>query len=127
MIHKNDLWNWTTIFNEFDHMFEGLPIKREQVIKSTTESYHAEADDKELRLLVDVPGIKAEDLDVSVTDRIVTIVGKLRSREIVHKYVITEGFDVTKNIQASLADGVLTLSFLREKQVQPRKIVIEVK
>lgn len=119
--------NFWTIFDDFDQFLGGLG--REQVIRSTfNDSHHIETDEKEMRLLVDVPGIKLNDLEVTIQDaeRIITIKGMQRGRQVTHRYTVADGYNLG-TVMATLADGVLMLTIPTQAETPTRKIDIQAK
>ena len=89
-----------------------------------------------------VPGLKPEDLDVTVVGNTLTIRGESRGDEEVEEgsYITRErrygsfGRSVTLprglktgEIEASYEDGVLTLSISRDEEAKPRAIKVDVK
>jgi HSP20 family protein len=87
----------------------------------------------------DVPGVKKDDLEVTLTGNRLTIAGK-RFAEEEHKddrfytyersygsfsrvFTLPEGIDV-EHVKSELADGVLTLAIPKIPAAQPKKIAI---
>lgn len=95
-------------------------------LKSTSSSYRVNATDTGLELSTDLPGVKSKDLSVQVTGRTVTISGKLRGQDFKNSYRVSKDYDV-ETAAASLEDGVLTLTFEKAADAQPRTIEIDVK
>lgn len=88
----------------------------------------------------DLPGIKEEDLDVSVSGSRLTVSGKREYEErhegeryycaersygsFTRTFTLPEGID-PGNIEANLRDGVLTLMVPKKETEQPRKISLK--
>ena len=99
-------------------------------VKETKDSYVFTAD---------LPGIKDEDLDISLTGNQLTITGKRESVEqkdteryhvservygrFTRAFTLPDGIS-NENVTANLKDGVLTLSVGKRPEVQARKIKV---
>lgn len=93
--------------------------------------------DSEVVFVCDAPGVKHEDLEVTVENHVLTIKGtrKFESKEgeqvmlgraygaFRRAYSLPDYLD-DANLSASLADGVLTIRIPKLAQAQPRKIPI---
>lgn len=75
---------------------------------------------------VDVPvaGFASEDIDISFQDRVVTITGKSSRRSFTRSFAVPEDVDPDK-IEASVKNGMLTLSLERRPEMQPKRIQIK--
>lgn len=87
----------------------------------------------------DLPGVRQEDLEISLTENRLTIAGKRESEErkegerfyaiervygqFTRTFSLPEGVD-GEHVKAELKDGVLTLVIPKKPEVQPRKIQI---
>lgn len=95
--------------------------------------------DKELVLLADMPGVKAEDLSIDLRDDTLTLSGNVQpdqypgENEIFKEYEVgkyyrqfslSEIIDQTK-IDAQLKDGVLRLTMPKVEKATPRKIAVQ--
>ena len=95
--------------------------------------------DEALTLYVELPGIKPEEVDVTVEDRTLTLRGERKfekdvDRENYHRIeraygTFTRTFTLPANvktdaIQATFADGVLTIALPRAEESKPRKVAI---
>ena len=97
------------------------------------------ASDTEVALVCDVPGVKQEDLEITLANRVLTIKGSRRfeSKEtdrvmlgrtygaFSRSYTLPDALDEEK-LAAELADGVLTIRIPKLPKAQPRKIQIGV-
>ncbi|MDQ7785846.1 MAG: Hsp20/alpha crystallin family protein [Desulfomonilaceae bacterium] len=91
----------------------------------------------ELKVLVDMPGVNYENVDIELKENILTIEGKVpteerRGQELLREYQtgnyfrsfrITEVVDQSK-ITASMSEGVLQLTLPKAEKAVPRKIPI---
>lgn len=137
--------NWPaerTLFDEFDRLFEhmGTPWNGREVA-DLTYAYPVdlfETDDA-LVLEMAVPGVRHEDLDVSVEGRQLTLRARVPEQndqqrrywmqgiprgEIGRNVKLPASVDVD-NIQARVHDGLLTLTMPKVAEAQVRKIAIE--
>ena len=95
------------------------------------------ASDKEVAFICDVPGVKQEDLEVTLENHVLTIKGmrKFDGKEdervmlgraygAFHRaYTLPDSLD-EENLTAHLADGVLTVRIPKQPKAKPRKIHI---
>jgi HSP20 family protein len=95
----------------------------------------------EIRILAEVPGVKPEDVKISVEGNVLTVQGTKHqvveeTTDRVHRYERTYGsfertftlpatVDSTK-IKAGYENGVLTLSLPKAEKAKPRQIQVEV-
>lgn len=125
-----EMLRWTQRFEDFptfsqDTFFPAIEVKE------TEGGYEVHAD---------VPGLKPEDVDISVTGNRLTLSGRRESEsrnegERYHTYersygtftrsfTLPEGANVD-NVSAELADGVLRLSIPKRPEIQPRKVQVQ--
>jgi HSP20 family molecular chaperone IbpA len=96
--------------------------------------------DKEITLLADMPGVKAEDINIDLKDNTLTIMGQVESpkkKEEVdifmeyrignyfRKFTLSEMIDQGK-IEAGIKDGVLKLVLPKIEKAAPRKITVTI-
>jgi len=95
--------------------------------------------DKNITLLADMPGVKADDLTIDLRDNTLTLsadiapVGKTDEQDILREYEsgryyrqFTLGDLVNQeNIEAKLTDGVLRLSLPKVEKATPKKIAVK--
>jgi HSP20 family protein len=98
-------------------------------------------DAQKLALKLEIPGIRREDLDIRVEGRTLTVKGerKFESEEkeenfhrierrfgsFVRSFSLPSSVD-TENVQASSADGVLTISLSKRPESKPKQITVQV-
>lgn len=102
-------------------------------------SIDVRASDGEMVVICDVPGVRQEDLEVTVEDRVLTLKGKRKFESrgdeqvmlgraygsFTRAFTLPEYLDDT-NLDAHLADGVLTIRIPKHARAKPRKIQIGV-
>jgi HSP20 family protein len=95
------------------------------------------ASDTEVALICDVPGVKQEDLEITLANRMLTIKGTRRfetkeAEQVMlgrsygsfsRSYTLPDSLDEEK-LAAELVDGVLTVRIPKLPKAQPRKIQI---
>lgn len=97
-------------------------------------------DAESLVLRAELPGVKKEDVDISVDANVLTLKGerKLEQEEqgrryhrveraygtFVRQFQLSSNIDSSK-IQAQLADGVLTVRLAKREELRPRKIDVK--
>jgi HSP20 family protein len=95
------------------------------------------ASDNEVVFVCDVPGVKREDLEVTLENRVLTIKGtrKFESKDdeqvmlgraygsFTRAFTLPDSVD-DANLSANLADGVLTIRIPKQPKAKPRKIQI---
>ncbi|MBI2418826.1 MAG: Hsp20/alpha crystallin family protein [Ignavibacteriales bacterium] len=88
---------------------------------------------------LNLPGVKKEDLEITVVEQLLTVTGKLKRalkegeqyliNEIRHagyqrKFKLAESIE-TENIAAEFSDGVLSIALAKKPEIQPRTINIK--
>jgi len=94
--------------------------------------------DESITVLADMPGVKAENFDIDLRERVLTLTGRVvspdRSKEsdvlreyhsgtFFRQFTLSETIDQAK-IDARLADGVLRLELPKVEKARPRKITV---
>ena len=94
--------------------------------------------EKELTLLADMPGVKANDLTIDLRENVLTLDGEVKFSEVAdeeivfqeygigkysRQFTLTEMIDQSK-IDAELKDGVLRLTLPKAEAAKPRKIKV---
>ena len=139
---------WPTVFDPFKELQD---IERRlgavlnvnqpaQEVKSFTPAVNEKIDDKGYYLEIDLPGVKKENIEISVNDGILTVAGerKLEKKEEKENYTRIESFfgrfersfklpadaDLD-NIDAKYEDGVLKIFIPRKQKPEGKKIEIK--
>jgi HSP20 family protein len=74
---------------------------------------------------IPVPGYKPEQIDVTVEDRVLTVVGKTERRNFQRAILVPDEVDA-EGIEAKVEHGMLTLNLTLHPKAQPRKIEVKV-
>ena len=95
--------------------------------------------ERTITLLADLPGVKADRLNIDLRDDVITIIGDISPAEgkdeedlvveyetgrYYRQFTLSEVIDQNK-IDAKLADGVLRLTLPKVEKATPRKIAIK--
>jgi HSP20 family protein len=136
---------------DLSKVFDARPVtgngKSETAPGLWTPAVDAVEDNDKIELLVDLPGVKQEDLDIQIEHDVLTLRGQRAgdrngktdrkdAKDYFRRYErVTGGFvrsfslpdtvDAEK-IGAALKDGVLTLTLPKRPQAQPQKIKVAV-
>lgn len=105
-------------------LLDDLLFGDDSVYTKQYSDYRIETDEKSLSLFLDVPGVKHSDLDVNVVGKEVQIEGIQRGVKFTRRYSIHRDYEPS-SVEASLEDGVLTLSF--EKSTGPPKKKVNIR
>ncbi len=95
--------------------------------------------DKEITLLADMPGVKADDLTIDLRDNTLTLSADIAPTENVNEDDILIEYEIGRyyrqftlgelinqeNIDAQLNDGVLRLSLPKVEKATPKKITVK--
>ena len=96
---------------------------------SDSSDYKTDSDDDGVTLTMNVPGYNKKLIDVTVSGDKLSIEGKAHSGDtdgFIHNFTISDNLD-TDGIDATVIDGVLTVSIPYAEAVKPRKIEVKVK
>jgi HSP20 family protein len=89
-------------------------------------------------LMLEMPGVSAEDVDITLEKRVLTIRGKIQATspeklqlayaeygegDFERSFTLSDDFDPEK-IGASVSNGVLTVTLPRVAEAQPKKIAV---
>ena len=114
-------------FKDLDAIFDDSEsIRRTNRNKS---NHKIESDDNGITLTMNVPGYNKKLIDISVEGDTLIIEGKSNSGNpngFTERFTIGDKHD-SENIEASVIDGVLTLSVPYQAESIPRKIEVKVK
>ena len=110
------------LFNEWDNIFSNNN-------SHYSSDYKTSSDDDGVTLTMNVPGYNKKLIDVSVSGDRLVIEGKAHTgstKGFKHTFTINEGLD-SDSIEATVIDGVLTVSVPYAEEVKPRKVEVKVK
>ena len=133
--------------DDFDSLFENFLCPMGMVEEAVNEGLTPRLDvvehDNEFLLQAEMPGIKKDDIEITLENGVLTISGESKSEKeeregerIVRqerrygKYVrsLRLGKEIDeKNVKASYKDGILELVLPKSEEVKPKKISVSVK
>jgi len=133
-------WNSSrSLFNEFDRFFNAPSANWETTRTWGLPLDVTESDDNYV-VKASVPGIAAEDLDITLEDNVLTIKGEFSADENIEeaRYHMRErrfgsfsrslrfpmGVNADK-VEASCVNGVLTLNVPKAEEVKPKQITVK--
>tara|TARA_Y100000296_G_scaffold75083_1_gene94361 strand:+ start:47 stop:421 length:375 start_codon:yes stop_codon:yes gene_type:complete len=115
--------------NLIDEIFDDIWTNPYRYRYSNSSDYKTDSDDDGIILTMNVPGYNQKLIDVSVSGDKLTIEGKANSGDssgFNHTFTINDNLD-SDGIDATVVDGVLTVSIPYAEAVKPRKIEVKVK
>ena len=140
-------WNPTremmTLRNEFDRLFEkflDLPQLQENRGLDWGLALDVAENDQAYTIKASVPGVSPDDIDITLSDNVLTIKGEFKEEKDVEeeKYHLRErrfgsfGRSVTlpvavnaEAVDANYDNGVLTLTVPKAEEVKPKRITIK--
>ena len=115
------------LFRDLDFVNDNF-LSKPYPIRNSSD-YKIDSDDDGVILTMNVPGYNKKLIDVSVSGDKLTIEGKANSGDssgFNHTFTINDNLDADE-IDATVIDGVLTVSIPYAEAVKPRKIEVKVK
>ena len=115
------------LFRDLDFVNDNF-LSKPYPIRNSSD-YKTDSDDDGVTLTMNVPGYNKKLIDVSVSGDTLTIEGKAHSGDtdgFNHTFTINDNLD-SDGIDATVVDGVLTVSVPYAESVKPRKIEVKVK
>ena len=115
------------LFRDLDFVNDNF-LSKPYPIRNSSD-YKIDSDDDSVILTMNVPGYNKKLIDVSMSGDTLTIEGKANSGDssgFNHTFTINDNLD-SDGIDATVVDGVLTVSVPYAEAVKPRKIEVKVK
>lgn len=131
-------WDFRTRHSDLSDLLRAaLPFERNRLRSAQYPPMNICSTDEDVQITLEVPGVKSDEIDISITDDTLTITGsKERPQEA--NYERRERYSgsftraiqvpedvVHEEIQAALSDGVLTLTLRKAPRARKRQISIE--
>ena len=130
---------WSQLDRQFDRMLHEMarPIRTQ----FSQPRIHVHDDASGFRLVAEVPGLRAEDIDVQVTRDALVLKGQRKVVAPENKRVLRQerpdvSFDASyrfendidpEQVVAKVADGLLTITAPAAKKIEPKKITVQVR
>jgi HSP20 family protein len=120
----------------------GFPVQRffDREVDGFVPRFEVKETKEALVLRADLPGVKSEDLDVSVQANVLTVSGKREQEKkatdetwhmvermygsFTRSFTLPEAVD-TKGLDAELKDGVLTVTLPKAPEAKPQRVQIK--
>jgi HSP20 family protein len=148
IVRWNPMREAVDLFNEFDRVFEsplyrtrwGMPLRTNEVVGSWNLALDVAEKGDVFTIKASLPGIKPEDLNVTLEDNVLTVQGEIKEDETIEEetYHLRERrygsfsrslrFPVPVNaneIEAAYDNGVLTLTVPKAEEVKPKRIEVK--
>ncbi len=115
----------------------GTALGASSPVRGFSPAFDVRANDEEIVFTADVPGIKEEDLEITLDDGVLTVKGQRRYEgngkdkvwlgrsygSFTRSFTLPDTVDPDR-LGAELADGVLTIRVAQQPKQKPRKITI---
>ena len=114
-------------FDDLNTIFDDSELIRRT--NRNKSNHKIESDDNGITLTMNVPGYNKKLIDISIEGETLIIEGKSNSGNpngFTERFTMSDKHD-SENIEASVIDGVLTLSVPYQAESIPRKIEVKVK
>ena len=126
----------------FDNFFGELPERRMGLLEGEwSPSVNVAETDEEIVVTAELPGVKQDDVDISVADNILTLKGEKKEEKEIKKenyhrverrygsfqrsIGLTVGVQANK-AKASYKDGILTVTIPKAEEAKPKQIKINI-
>jgi HSP20 family protein len=135
---------WSSLRDELDNLFE-MPLwsgfgRQSQLFSAWTPALDVYQNNDNVVAMIELPGMKKEDLEISLHDGMLTISGERKSEtregeanERTERYIgkfrrsITLPARVEANkVSASYKDGILTVTLPKAEEAKPKQIKVNV-
>ena len=120
---------YTISNNEVNDFFQDLnSVFKPSSHFSNGKSYKTELTDDGITLTMETPGYNKNLIDVMVEDKTLIIEGKSNTSDtdgFKERFIINDKFD-GDDVEASIVDGVLTISLPYKTETKPRKVKVKV-
>lgn len=128
--NSNVRWPLGSLYNKDITEFFTSEMKKliddSDEIFNYNNNYTVKTTDDVLTLSVDLPGVKREDLNVSVVGNDVSITSKRNGKESKFNYRINGTYEPYPT-DATLEDGVLTLKFSKRENAKLKQVEVKIK
>ncbi|MDQ6621972.1 MAG: Hsp20/alpha crystallin family protein [Verrucomicrobiota bacterium] len=135
---------WSTLRHEIDSLLEGplwmTPMRQNQLFNGWTPALDIYQTNDDIVALVELPGMRKDDIEISLHDGMLTISGERKSEtpegeEAAHSERFVGKFrrsislptrvDASK-VNATYKDGILTVTLPKAEEAKPKQIQVNV-
>ena len=88
---------------------------------SIDKDFHVKNEDSQVKIVLAVPGIKKEDLDVSLNADYLRVSGESEFNKIQKSLYLSDRLE-PRTAEATLSDGILTVTLQKSKKFQYRQL-----
>ena len=144
LVRWNPMRDMRSLRNEmnrlFEEAFDEMPLNRWQTSTNWGLAVDVSENDEVFLITASVPGVNPDDIEITISDNVLTIKGEFKSEETIEeeKYHLRErrygsfGRSLTlpvavnaDEVDASYENGVLKLEVPKADEVKPRRIQIQ--
>ena len=136
----NSAFSFPMLDRLFDDVMTGVAgtaFGASSPVRGFSPAFDVRANEEEIVVTADVPGIKQDDLEITLDDGVLTVKGQRRYEgngkdkvwlgrsygSFTRSFTLPETVD-PERLSADLADGVLTIRVAQQPKAKPRKITI---
>ncbi len=134
---------WATLRDELNNLFElpaGNPGRQAQLFSGWTPALDLYQNNDNVVAVVEIPGMRKEDIDISLHDGMLTIAGERqpsssegdndeRTERFTGKFrrsvTLPTRVDASK-VNASYKDGILTVTLPKAEEAKPKKVAVTI-
>tara|TARA_Y100001973_G_C5193458_1_gene332525 strand:+ start:1572 stop:1886 length:315 start_codon:yes stop_codon:yes gene_type:complete len=91
---------------------------------SIYEDFRVKHEDSQVKIILTVPGVKKEDLNVSINADYLRVSGKSEFNQIQKSLYLNSKVE-PRTAEASLVDGILTVTLQKSKKYQYRQLTLD--
>ena len=114
--------------NTLDELFNSLAVLNPNKYNHRSRQYETETTDDGVTLTIETPGYNKNLIDVTVEDKILVVEGKSNSGDtngFKERFTMSDKFD-GDGVEATIVDGILTVTVPYKETVKPRKVKVKV-
>ena len=114
--------------NTLNELFDSLSVLDPNKYNPRSRKYETETTNDGVTLIVETPGYNNNLIDVTVEGKTLVIEGKSNSGNLdgfKEKFSLGDKFD-GDGVEATIVDGILTVSVPYKESVKPRKVKVKV-
>ncbi len=143
---RPEIWNWSpldqlsTLRNEINRLFEAPIENGSDNFNAWVPAVDLYEDKENLIVKAELPGLKKEDINISLHENTLTLSGERREEKkyegaetsrqerlfgrFTRSFALSKSVDAAK-VRAVYADGILTVTLPKAEEAKPRQITIQ--